>query len=116
MDGINVTVTSESTSVSVTEPTSSAQVTTPLIQCSITSEPISVNLSALTVTGAFSPLVFYFPNPSETWTVTHNIGRKVMPQIYTSGGLKIEGNILHLNDNVVQITFNIPISGYVILA
>lgn len=115
MSEINVIVTSENTSISVIEPSNSTQITTPTIQCNITSELISVNLSALTVTGAFSPLVFYFPNPSETWTVTHNIGRKVMPQIYTSGGLKMEGNILHLNDNVVQITFNIPISGYVII-
>lgn len=78
---------------------------------------INVTLDDLVVVHLYegSPRSYVFENPSTTWTVNHNLNRKVMPQIYTMGGLKMEGNITHLNDNTLQISFVVPMAGYVVL-
>lgn len=78
---------------------------------------INVTLDDLIVVTLYegSPRMYVFEEPSDTWTITHNLNRKVIPQIYTMGGLKMEGNILHLNNNTLQITFTVPMSGYVVL-
>lgn len=50
---------------------------------------------------------------SNVWLINHNLGYKPILQIFSSGGIEIDGEILHLNQNTVQIKFNNPLNGEV---
>ena len=59
-------------------------------------------------------LTFNFPLQLQ-WIVNHNLGRRPAVEVYTSGGALVFADVLHLNTNTVQITFDEPISGFVII-
>mgnify|MGYP006266974905 CR=1 FL=1 len=49
---------------------------------------------------------------SAVWTITHNLGFKPSVELFNAGSQEIDGDVLHLSDNVVQVTFTIPITGF----
>jgi hypothetical protein len=51
------------------------------------------------------------PVPSPTWTMPHNLGFRPSVELLNSGGQEIEGDILHLSENVCIAYFNQPIAG-----
>ena len=59
-------------------------------------------------------LTFTFP-VLQQWVVNHNLGRRPAVEVYTSGGASMFADVLHLNTNTVQITFDDPIAGFVII-
>lgn len=59
-------------------------------------------------------LTFNFPLQLQ-WIVNHNLGRRPAVEVYTSGGALMFADVLHLNTNAVQITFDEPISGFVVI-
>jgi hypothetical protein len=58
---------------------------------------------------------FLFPTPLSQWIVNHNLNRKVTADVYTLGGVKVWANITNVNDNQVQVDFDAPMAGYVIV-
>ncbi len=64
--------------------------------------------------GLMTPMVadFIQNTPSDTWTVNHNTGRKRTLEFFTTGGLKISGDIVVVNENTTIGYFLAPIAGY----
>lgn len=48
---------------------------------------------------------------SADWHVVHNLDKRVSVTVVDSGGTKVEGDVIYLNDNEVRILFNAPFSG-----
>jgi hypothetical protein len=48
---------------------------------------------------------------SADWYVIHNLNKRVSVTVVDSGGTKVEGDVIYINDNEVQILFNAPFSG-----
>lgn len=49
--------------------------------------------------------------PSDVWTVAHNLGFRPAVSIITVGGLEMMGNVQHLSENTLQITFTQNVAG-----
>lgn len=58
-----------------------------------------------------SGYVFTQISPLSIWNINHNLGYRPALNSVTSGGLTIEGSVLHLSNNQLTITFNTPTSG-----
>jgi hypothetical protein len=56
---------------------------------------------------------YRFPQstPSALWTVNHNLGRRPIVQLETIGGLVMIGGIIHVSDNIFQVSFDEPTTG-----
>lgn len=63
------------------------------------------------VTGA----IYTFNSPLTLWTITHNLGRRPSVEVYSIGGLNIFASILHLNNDIVEISFDAAQSGFAII-
>lgn len=50
-------------------------------------------------------------SPSDNWVINHNLGYKPTVQVFTVGGLEIIGEIQHVSNNQVTVTFNTPLAG-----
>lgn len=48
---------------------------------------------------------------SATWNITHNLHFKPNVTVFDSSGGMVEGNIVHLSDNSLTISFSAQISG-----
>lgn len=48
---------------------------------------------------------------ASTWTVAHNLGYRPLVTPLSVGGLEMIGTVLHLSENTLEISFEIPISG-----
>lgn len=59
-----------------------------------------------------SSLVFQVPVAATVWTINHNLETRPGATCFTVGGMEIEGTIQHLSDNVLTITFLLPVAGY----
>lgn len=55
---------------------------------------------------------FAQPLPALLWTINHNLGRRPIVQIETPGGLLMIGDVQHLSDNIAQISFDEPTTGF----
>jgi hypothetical protein len=51
----------------------------------------------------------------DTWTIAHNRGRRPAVYAFTDGWALLAASVVHLNENVVQITHNVPLTGWVLL-
>jgi hypothetical protein len=49
--------------------------------------------------------------PSSTWTMAHNLGFRPSVELLNSGGQEIEGDVLHISENVCVANFNQPVAG-----
>lgn len=50
--------------------------------------------------------------PSSIWTMTHNLGFKPSVELLNAGSQEIEGDVVHLSQNVCIAYFTIPIAGF----
>ena len=60
---------------------------------------------------AGSSFTHHQTTPSPSWTMSHNLGFRPSVELLNSGGQEIEGDILHLSENVCVAYFNQPIAG-----
>jgi len=49
--------------------------------------------------------------PSTTWNVTHNLGKFPSVTIIDSANTEVEGDVIHINENQVQLIFSASFSG-----
>lgn len=54
-------------------------------------------------------------SPLATWTINHNLGRRVNAEVYTIGGVRMIAEILIASDNQVVVLFDDPVAGYAII-
>lgn len=50
--------------------------------------------------------------PSTTWTIAHNLGFKPSVELLNSGSQEIEGDVVHMSQNVTVVYFTTPITGF----
>jgi hypothetical protein len=50
-------------------------------------------------------------SPLTTWTVNHNLGRKPLVQLLTTGGVHMVGDIVHASNNQFVAQFVQPTAG-----
>lgn len=65
--------------------------------------------------GATSQYVHHQSTPATTWTVNHNLGRRVNVTATTLGGIVIGAEIQMTSLNQVLVRLNTPTAGYVIV-
>lgn len=51
-------------------------------------------------------------SPSSTWTITHNLGFYPSVELLNTGSQEIEGDVVHLSQNVTIAYFTTPIAGF----
>ena len=51
-------------------------------------------------------------SPSTTWTITHNLGFYPSVELLNAGSQEIEGDVVHLSQNVTVAYFTTPIAGF----
>lgn len=49
--------------------------------------------------------------PSMTWIITHNLGFMPDVVLFSVGGVEIEGEIVHISNNVANALFVVPVAG-----
>ncbi len=59
---------------------------------------------------------FVQSTPSTTWTIAHNRGVYLTPRTFTVGGVEMIGATQHLSNNVVVVSFLLPVTGFARLA
>ena len=52
---------------------------------------------------------------SATWTINHNLGRKVVLQVFSSGWSEVDAEWVNVNTNQVVVVFAGPMSGSALL-
>lgn len=62
-----------------------------------------------TASGAFT---FTQSTPAATWNVTHNLGYNPAVTATDTAGNVVEGTLLYLTSNTLELSFGIAISGY----
>lgn len=53
--------------------------------------------------------------PLDIWVVPHNLGRKPITQVYSSGSVLVLANVVHIDNNNTQIIFDSPQAGFAVL-
>ena len=56
--------------------------------------------------------VFYQNSPAIQWIINHGLGYKPNVAVYTTGGVEIEVEVIHTNNNQVVINFTLPTAGF----
>lgn len=49
-----------------------------------------------------------------TWTVNHNLGYRPNISIYSTGGVEVEAEVVHISNNQIQVLFDSPFAGYAV--
>lgn len=63
--------------------------------------------------GQFDDFEQEFSSPAITWTVNHNLGRKPLVSVLTTGNFEMEAQIGHTNNNQFVVYFAAPMVGRV---
>lgn len=62
--------------------------------------------------GAFSDFTQTFSAAAE-WVVNHNLGRKPLVAVSSTGGVEVEANVVHMSVNQLRVFFTVPLAGEV---
>lgn len=117
----NTTISSTRTNCAVSSTIIDATIdsNTPTVNCILETEAVKAIIdSIITIEGNGSPTqvrMYVFQTPSNYWLVQHNLGRRVVVDVYTVGGVSVEAKVTHIDDNVVRIDFTSQMVGYVLL-
>lgn len=67
--------------------------------------------------GGTSGVAFEFvqATPALSWTINHNLGRKVEVEVFDTGGRKIIADVQNVNANQTIVTFLTPQAGYALI-
>lgn len=69
-------------------------------------------ISDLETSGAVDKTFVYEQNtPSDTWVITHNLGKRPSVEVVDSAGTKFFPEVQWVNDNMCIIYFNVAFSG-----
>lgn len=49
---------------------------------------------------------------ADTWTMNHNLGRRPVVELFTSGGVQFFAQIVHVSANQAVAYLNAPITGF----
>lgn len=49
--------------------------------------------------------------PSDTWTITHNLGKFPSVTVVDSGDNTVIGDVQYIDSNTVQVAFSVPFGG-----
>lgn len=50
--------------------------------------------------------------PATTWVINHNLGYMPQVQVFNSGSVQIEANIVHNSTNQLTVQFSAPTAGF----
>ena len=50
--------------------------------------------------------------PSATWTITHNLGFKPSVELLNTGSQEIDGDVVHVSENVTTVYFTTAVAGF----
>jgi hypothetical protein len=67
--------------------------------------------AVVNVGSSFQYFVFNQNNPSATWTITHNLGRRPSVTVVDSAGTVVIGEVTYTSDNALTIQFSAGFSG-----
>lgn len=59
--------------------------------------------------------VFTQSTAASTWTINHNLNRKVSAAVYTTGGMQMWADVLVVSSNQLQVQFDGLYDGYVVI-
>ena len=63
--------------------------------------------------GGGSEYIHLQNSPLSVWTISHNLGFRPDVYLTTIGGVEVMGGeVVHVNNNILTIEFDIPFSGY----
>jgi hypothetical protein len=94
----------EGGTISVVRETNTAQVRP--FNTAVSPAPAVVNVGS-----SFNYYVFNQNNPSATWTITHNLGRRPSVTVVDSAGTVVIGEVTYTSDNALTIRFSAGFSG-----
>lgn len=78
---------------------------------------VVVDVSAIGVPGVAGPAgvapayVHTQSSAATTWTIPHNLGFRPTVSITTTGGLAVIGDVQHLSDNTLVLSFAVALAG-----
>jgi hypothetical protein len=67
------------------------------------------------VSGGSSRYVHTQSSASTTWTINHNLGYRPSVELLNSGGVEVDGNVVHVSVNQVSVLFTVAIAGTALL-
>jgi hypothetical protein len=70
----------------------------------------------LSVNQDYNYLVFETVGEQQSWSITHNFGRKPMIQVYNMDNTQVWAMVQHLSNNQIQILNDKPRAGYAIIS
>lgn len=50
-------------------------------------------------------------SPALQWSISHNLGRRPVVELFSVGGAEIDADVLHLSTDQVLVTFLLPTAG-----
>lgn len=62
--------------------------------------------------GGITAYVHTEASPADIWTINHNKGYKPLIQTFTTGGVEFLADVIHVNENQIQITLGSPVAGF----
>jgi hypothetical protein len=86
----------------------SLPVSGPLTDYELRKAPIEV---ILTQAGFGVPYIHTQPMPALNWAINHNLGFRPDVTLLNSGSVEIEGEIVHISDNLAVAIFVVPVAG-----
>lgn len=79
-------------------------------------QPAAVDVVEVVAPGPQGPASAFYVHTqstaSPTWTMAHNLGFTPSVALFNTGSQQIEGEVVHLNQNVCIAYFTIPIAGF----
>ena len=72
---------------------------------------VKVTAGAAVLSGAVAGYNHLQATAADTWTIPHNLGYAPVIQAFTTGGLEIDGAVIHLTPFTSQVSFAGPIAG-----
>lgn len=72
---------------------------------------ILVGLTPNPSTATPAAFIFTQNTPILTWVISHNLGYRPSVSILSPGGMKMWGGELHLSNNVLELSFDLPTAG-----
>lgn len=65
---------------------------------------------------ATTTLVHNQSSPSDTWTINHNLGRRVNVQVFTTGWVEIVAAVQQVTTNQVIVQLSSPLDGFAVVS
>lgn len=56
------------------------------------------------------------PSAESSWVINHNLGREVVVDAFTPGGMRVFADVILASPNQAQVLFDSPMAGYAIIS